>query len=109
MTTQTLWILVAVVVAVLLIAVALGIVLRRQRRISLREPEQLEREPGSPPPPRKAGTYKAESGFSFSAGPSAPSAPAERPPQAPVPPPSAAPGAPPVPAPGIATPPGGLG
>ena len=45
-TTQTLWIIVAVVVAVLLIAVALGLVLRRQRRISLREPDRIEPEPG---------------------------------------------------------------
>ena len=61
--------------AVLLIAVALGLVLRRRRRISLREPDRIEREPGTAPP-RKGGTYKAESGFSFSSGTAAPERPA---------------------------------
>jgi fused signal recognition particle receptor len=94
-TTQTLWIVVAVVVAVLLIAALLGLVLRRQRRISLREAQQLEREPG-PTPPRKGGTYKAESGFSFSAGPTAAPTLGEAAPVAPPPgasdvPPEAAP------------------
>jgi fused signal recognition particle receptor len=94
-TTQTLWIVVAVVVAILLIAVALGLVVRRQRRISLREPEKLEREPGTAPP-RKGGTYQAGSGFSFTAGPSAPPGQAAPPPVAPPPdapavPPEAAP------------------
>ena len=63
MTTETLWIVVAVVAALLLIALVLGLVLRRQRRISLREPEELDR----PAPPKK-GTYQAESGFNFSSG-----------------------------------------
>jgi fused signal recognition particle receptor len=94
-TTQTLWIVVAVVVAVLLIAALLGLALRRQRRISLREAQQLEREPG-PTPPRKGGTYKAESGFSFSAGPTAAPTLGEAAPVAPPPgasdvPPEAAP------------------
>jgi fused signal recognition particle receptor len=94
-TTQTLWIVVAVVVAVLLIAALLGLALRRQRRISLREAQQLEREPG-PTPPRKGGTYKAESGFSFSAGPTATPTLGEAAPVAPPPgasevPPEAAP------------------
>ena len=105
MTTQTLWIVVAVVVAVLLIAVALGLVLRRQRRISLRETEQLEREPG-PAPPRKGGTYQAESGFSFSSGTAA--APTTPKPTSP-PPVAPAPGGPTVPpeaAPTMAPPPG---
>ena len=93
MTTQTLWIVVAVVVAVLLIAVALGLVLRQRRRITLTPPEQIEREPG-PAPPRKGGSYKAESGFSFSSGSSAapvapkpdvPSAPPESRPVTPAP------------------------
>jgi fused signal recognition particle receptor len=106
-TTQTLWIVVAVVVAVLLIAALLGLVLRRQRRISLREAQQLEREPG-PTPPRKGGTYKAESGFSFSAGPTAAPTLGEAAPVAPPPgasdvPPEAAPTSTPQPGvPGIA-------
>ena len=62
MTTQTLWIVVAVVAAVLLIALVLGLVLRRQRRISLREPDELDR-----PAPQK-GSYRAGSGFTFSSG-----------------------------------------
>jgi fused signal recognition particle receptor len=92
-TTQTLWIVVAVVVAVLLIAVALGLVVRRQRRISLREPEQLERDT-TKAPPRKGGTYQAESGFSFSSGPTAPTRPTPPPVAAPPVAPEAAPVAP---------------
>jgi fused signal recognition particle receptor len=61
-TTETLWIVVAVVAAVLLIALVLGFVLRRRRRISLREPLD------GVAPPRRGGTYQAESGFSFSSG-----------------------------------------
>ncbi|MDT0350942.1 signal recognition particle-docking protein FtsY [Pseudonocardia charpentierae] len=107
MTTQTLWIVVAVVVAVFLIAAVLGLVLRRQRRISLRESERLERESG-PTPPRKGGSYKAESGFSFSAGPTATptlgeAAPVAPPPGASAVPPEAAPTSAPQPGvPGIA-------
>jgi fused signal recognition particle receptor len=120
-TTETLWIIVAVVVAVLLIAVVLGLVLRRQRRISLREPDRIEREPGTAPP-RKGGTYKAESGFSFSSGTAAPERPSTRPTPPTSPPPDApalgapedAPVAPPPGAPSlglpehapVATPPG---
>ncbi len=63
MTTETLWIVVAVVAALLLIALVAGLVLRRQRRVSLREPEELDR-PAAP----KKGTYQAESGFAFSSG-----------------------------------------
>jgi fused signal recognition particle receptor len=96
-TTETLWIVVAVVVAVLLIAVALGLVLRRQRRISLREPGQLEREPGTDTaPPRQGGTYKAESGFNFSSGTAAPPRPADRPAQRTAPP-ATPPAVPPAP------------
>ncbi|MHA6625852.1 signal recognition particle-docking protein FtsY [Pseudonocardia sichuanensis] len=88
MTTETLWIVVAVVAAIVIIAVALGLVLRRRRRISLREAEQVERGTGTAPP-RRGGTYQAGGGFSFSSG-----APTEaEPPPAPAPgaePPSAA-------------------
>ena len=66
MTTQTLWIVVAVVVAILIIAVALGVVLRRRRQISLREAEQVERGTDTAPPRR--GTYQAEGGIAFSSG-----------------------------------------
>jgi fused signal recognition particle receptor len=61
--TQTLWIVVAVVAVLIVVAVVLGLVLRRSRRISIREAE--EREQLRPP---RAGTYQAEGGFSFSAG-----------------------------------------
>jgi fused signal recognition particle receptor len=66
-TTETLWIVIAVVAAVLIIAVALGLVLRRRRRISLREPDQVEPGTGTAPP-RRGGTYQAGTGFAFSSG-----------------------------------------
>jgi fused signal recognition particle receptor len=66
--TETLWIIIAVALVVLLVAVALGLVLRQRRRISLREPGEVEggTSPGTAPPRR--GTYRAESGFNFTAG-----------------------------------------
>ncbi|MEJ3658792.1 signal recognition particle-docking protein FtsY [Actinomycetes bacterium KLBMP 9759] len=69
MTTQTLWIVIAVAAAVLLIALALGLLLQRRRRISLREPEQLDRsaQPDTAPP-KRGGTYQAEREFSFTSG-----------------------------------------
>jgi len=65
--TETLWIIVAVVAAVLVIAVALGLVVGRRRRISLRETDQLEPGPDTAPP-RRGGTYQTETGFSFTSG-----------------------------------------
>jgi fused signal recognition particle receptor len=82
-TTQTLWIVIAIVAAILIIAVALGLVLRRRRRISLREPDQVERGTDTAPP-RRGGTYQAGTGISFSTG-------TETAPEAP--PPAPAPGA----------------
>jgi fused signal recognition particle receptor len=75
-TTQTLWIVVAVVAAVLLIALVLGLVIGRRRRISLREQDELktQRGPELKPPP-KGGSYKASGGFAFSSGTAAPPAP----------------------------------
>ncbi len=67
MTPETLWIVLAVVAAVVLLAVGAGLLLRRRRTISLRRAQELEQRPGTAPP-RRGGTYKAESGFSFSAG-----------------------------------------
>ncbi|MGH3588096.1 MAG: signal recognition particle-docking protein FtsY, partial [Pseudonocardia sp.] len=67
MTSQTLWIVVAVVAAVLIIAVALGLVLRRRRRISLREADQVERGTDATSP-RRGGTYQAGGEFDFSSG-----------------------------------------
>jgi fused signal recognition particle receptor len=86
--TQTLWIVIAVVVAILIIAVALGLVLRRRRQISLREPDQIEREA----PPRRGGTYQAGGGIAFSSGTeTAPEEAPEAPPPAAEPPSAAAP------------------
>ncbi len=117
MTTETLWIVVAVVAAVLLIALVSGLVLRRRRRISLRDAEELEggSRPGTAPP-RRGGTYQAESGFSFSSGgavdtPSAPAGPpaAVEPPTRPADDSGAAPSSPALPGatvpPETATPP----
>jgi fused signal recognition particle receptor len=71
--TQTLWIVVAVVAVLIVVAVVLGLVLRRSRRISLRE--AAEREQLKPP---RAGTYQAEGGFTFSAGTETPAPPRPR-------------------------------
>ena len=92
MSSGTLWTLVAVVVALLLVALVAGTAVRRRRRISLREPDRIEREPGTPAPPRKGGSYRAEGGFAFSTGTTAPERPA--PPAEPIPTAEAA--APPV-------------
>ena len=67
--TQTLWIVIVVVAVLIVLAVVLGLVLRRSRRISLREAEKREELP-----PR-GGTYKAEGGFTFTAGGDAPAPP----------------------------------
>jgi fused signal recognition particle receptor len=76
-TTETLWIVVAVVAAVVLIAVVLGLVLRRRRQINLRQTDELAGGDAGPDsaPPRRGGTYQAGSGFSFSAGGGAAEAP----------------------------------
>jgi fused signal recognition particle receptor len=101
-TTETLWIVVAVVAAILLIALVSGLVLQRRRRISLREAEELGG--GGRPdtaPPRRGGTYQAERGFSFSSGAAVDTPPAPEPPapQPPAPQPTTAPEptAPPLP------------
>lgn len=66
MTTQTLWTVVVVAVVVVLIALVAGITISRRRRISLREPEQLETP--EEPKPRQGNTYTARSGFDFTSG-----------------------------------------
>jgi fused signal recognition particle receptor len=93
-TTETLWIIVAIAAVVLLAAVLLGLVLLRRRRISLREPGEVEGgpRPGTAPPRR--GTYRTDAGFDFSAGTEAPRR--EPPPARPTP--TAAPVAPAEPA-----------
>ncbi|MGE0298157.1 MAG: signal recognition particle-docking protein FtsY, partial [Pseudonocardia sp.] len=80
MTTETLWIVVAVVAALVLIALVVGLILaRRRRRISLREPQ----EDGAAEAPRRGGTYQAGTGFSFSAGTGTATPPRPREPRAP--------------------------
>ncbi|MBN9757316.1 signal recognition particle receptor protein FtsY, alpha subunit [Pseudonocardia sp. Ae406_Ps2] len=101
MTTQTLWIVVAIVVAVLLIAVVAGLVIARRRRISLRSDEQQrELGTGTDEPPRAGGGYQAGSGFAFSSGtataPERPRAPGDDAPTAATP--TATPSAPASPA-----------
>ncbi len=76
MTPATLWIVIAVVAAVVLVALVVGLVLYRRRRISLRESEQVEGGAGTAvAPPRKGNEYKAGGDFSFSAGTDTPPAP----------------------------------
>ncbi|MER5674481.1 signal recognition particle-docking protein FtsY [Pseudonocardia alni] len=119
MTTQTLWIVVAIVVAVLLIAVVAGLVTARRRRISLRSDEQQrELGTGTDEPPRTGGSYQAGGGFAFSSGtataPERPRAPGDDAPTAATPSP-ATPAAPAPPAEAddaptadeVRTPPGG--
>ncbi|WP_226365987.1 signal recognition particle-docking protein FtsY [Pseudonocardia sp. ICBG162] len=119
MTTQTLWIVVAIVVAVLLIAVVAGLVTARRRRISLRSDEQQrELGTGTDEPPRTGGSYQAGGGFAFSSGtataPERPRAPGDDAPTAATPTP-ATPAAPAPPAEAadaptadeVRTPPGG--
>ena len=69
MTPETLWIVLAVVVAIVLVAVGAGLLLRRRRTISLRLARELEeRERPGTAPPRRGGSYRAETGFSFTSG-----------------------------------------
>ena len=87
MSIETLWIIVAVAVAVVLMAVGLGLVVGRSRRISLREPRERREVPRERD---RGGGYRAEGGFTFSAGTvSAPPKPGDAPPSAPEPAPAA--------------------
>ena len=90
------WIAIAAVLAVLVVALVVGLTLARRRRISLtaapEKPELTEQ------PKDRSGGYQAGGGFNFSQGPSA-TAPPKVPPAAPKPPvvPPKPPVAPPVP------------
>lgn len=90
------WIAIAAVLAVLVVALVVGLTLARRRRISLtaapEKPELTEQ------PKDRSGGYQAGGGFNFSQGPSA-TAPPKVPPAAPKPPaaPPVPPVAPPVP------------
>ena len=85
MSTQTLWIVVAVVLAVVIVAVGVGLWLRSRRRISLRE-ERPEVGTGRDTAPSK-GSYRASGGFDFSAGGVAEKEPPAAEPEAPDTPP----------------------
>lgn len=86
------WIAIAAVLAVLVVALVVGLTIARRRRISLtaapEKPELTEK------PKDRSGGYQAGGGFNFSQGPTA-TAPPKVPPAAPKTPP--APPAPPVP------------
>ncbi|AEF40006.1 signal recognition particle-docking protein FtsY [Hoyosella subflava] len=61
MTTE-LWIVVAAIAAIILVALVAGAVLYRRRQISLTKPPEVEKD--------KSGGYQAKGGFSFTTGPS---------------------------------------
>jgi fused signal recognition particle receptor len=67
-TTESLWIVIAIIAAILLVAVAVGLVLRRRRTISLRESDELARGATDTAPPRRGGSYRTDTGFDFSSG-----------------------------------------
>jgi fused signal recognition particle receptor len=64
--TQTLWIVIAVLVAILIVAVGVGLWLRSRRRISLREADKPTA--GTIEAPPRRGTYQASGGFDFTSG-----------------------------------------
>ncbi|MCW4353958.1 signal recognition particle-docking protein FtsY [Hoyosella sp. YIM 151337] len=77
MTTE-LWIVVAVVAALILIALVAGAILYRRRQITLTKPPEVEKD--------KSGGYQAAGGFSFAQGPSGSTA-LKPPPETPAEPP----------------------
>ena len=86
MTTQSLWIVIAIIAAIVLIALAVGWVLRSRRRISLREAEQLTPGTTDTAPPRRGGSYRTDQTFDFTSGAvtdSPPEPPSTRPEPAP--------------------------
>ncbi|WP_430333311.1 signal recognition particle-docking protein FtsY [Rhodococcus sp. ACT016] len=89
------WIAIAAVLAVLVVALVVGLTLARRRRISLAAPEKPEL---TEQPKDRSGGYQAGGGFNFSQGPTA-TAPPKVPPAAPTTPPAppVPPVAPPVP------------
>lgn len=89
------WIAIAAVLAVLIVALVVGLTMARRRRISLTAPEKPEL---TEKPKDRSGGYQAGGGFNFSQGPTA-TAPPKVPPSAPKTPeaPPAPPAAPPVP------------
>ncbi len=106
-TTASLWIVIAIIAAILLIAIGVGLVLRRRRQISLRDAAELNRGTTDTAPPRRGGTYQTDRGFDFTSGAvvdSPPEPPTPTPPAPPAPTPTPPPPAPTQP-PAASTPP----
>ena len=83
------WIVIAAALAVVLVALVVGLTLYRRRQVSLKAPETPQID--SAETKDRSGGYKAQSGFSFSQGTAAPPAPAPRPAPKPAPKPAAKP------------------
>ncbi|KSZ59721.1 cell division protein FtsY [Rhodococcus pyridinivorans KG-16] len=83
------WIVIAAALAVVLVALVVGLTLYRRRQVSLKAPETPQLD--SAETKDRSGGYKAQSGFSFSQGTAAPPAPAPRPAPKPAPEPAAKP------------------
>ncbi|MEU5840279.1 signal recognition particle-docking protein FtsY [Rhodococcus sp. NPDC047139] len=71
------WIVIAAALAVVLVALVVGLTLYRRRQVSLKAPETPQLD--SAETKDRSGGYKAQSGFSFSQGAAAPPAPAPKP------------------------------
>ncbi|MFF3181999.1 signal recognition particle-docking protein FtsY [Rhodococcus pyridinivorans] len=83
------WIVIAAALAVVLVALVVGLTLYRRRQVSLKAPETPQLD--SAETKDRSGGYKAQSGFSFSQGTAAPPAPAPRPAPKPAPKPAVKP------------------
>ncbi|WP_241384214.1 signal recognition particle-docking protein FtsY [Rhodococcus sp. CH91] len=83
------WIVIAAALAVVLVALVVGLTLYRRRQVSLKAPETPQID--SAETKDRSGGYKAQSGFNFSQGAAAPPAPAPAPKPAPKPAPPAPP------------------
>ncbi|WP_305091985.1 signal recognition particle-docking protein FtsY [Prescottella sp. R16] len=90
------WIAIAAVLAVLIVALVVGLIVSRRRRITLTAPEQ---QPELEKPKDRSGGYQAGGGFNFSQGPTATAPPTAPPaaPKTPAAPPVVPPVVPPVP------------
>ncbi|WP_129976580.1 signal recognition particle-docking protein FtsY [Rhodococcus sp. Q1] len=89
------WIVIAAALAVVLVALVVGLTLYRRRQVSLKAPETPQLD--SAETKDRSGGYKAQSGFNFSQGTAAPPAPAPRPAPKPAPKPEPAPRTVPLP------------
>ena len=89
------WIVIAAALAVVLVALVVGLTLYRRRQVSLKAPETPQLD--SAETRDRSGGYRAQSGFNFSRGTAAPPAPAPRPAPKPAPKPEPAPRTVPLP------------